>query len=482
MRKGLWLSVAIVAALAATYPGLAWYSGKTVEARLKTYQERMLAQAPYLTVASRTYERGIYRSSEEITYEFGRGMFAAIAAAAAASGKPSSAPGSVTFTVRSRIVHGPLPGFGPPALARIDTEFVMSDAVKQALAKAFGERKPIEIVTLLDFQGGGETKVSSPAFDGFSIGVKGETLSWKGLNATVKFGPDLAWAKLHGEAPGMEVKSPAGESAKFEQISLDSNSQLAFEDLYIGDASATVKSVRVEPGPEGAPGPQNMSMDGLAYSARIDRKEEFLDVGARFGIASMDVQPAKLSDLHYDLTLKHLHGPTLAALMRTFRKTLAEGAAAAGGAGDEAFAKELRRVGVELLKRDPELVIDRISFAMPEGDAKLSGNVRLVGFDEADLDGAGAPMALVQKLDARIDAAVSEALLEKLVAAGGGAAQWEQQLAAFEEQGYVTRADGRLSTRIEFRQGALTLNGKAFTPPSPPPPAGGKPPRDTTHT
>jgi uncharacterized protein YdgA (DUF945 family) len=168
--------------------------------------------------------------------------------------------------------------------------------------------------------------------------------------------------------------------------------------------------------------------------------------------------------------------------MRTFRKTLAEGAAAAGGAGDEAFAKELRRVGVELLKRDPELVIDRISFAMPEGDAKLSGSVRLVGFDEADLDGAGAPMALVQKLDARIDAAVSEALLEKLVAAGGGAAQWEQQLAAFEEQGYVTRADGRLSTRIEFRQGALTLNGKAFTPPSPPPPAGGKPPRDTTHT
>jgi uncharacterized protein YdgA (DUF945 family) len=482
MRKGLWISLAIVAVLAASYPGLAWYSGRTVEARLKTYQERMLAQAPYLTVASRSYERGIYRSTEEITYEFGRGMFAAVAAAAAASGKPGTVPGSLRFTVRSRIQHGPLPGFGRPALARIETEFVMSDAVKQTLAKAFGERKPIEIVTLLDFQGGGETKVSSPAFDGFSIGVKGETLSWKGLNATVKFGPDLAWAKLHGEAPGMEVKSPAGESAKFEQISVDSNSELAFEDLYIGDASVTMKSVRVEPGQSGAPGPQSVSMDGIEYSARFDRKQDFLDVGAKFGIASMDMQPAKLSDLHYDLTIKHLHGPSVAAFMRSFRKALAEGPAAVDGEAGATFDKELRRLGIELLKRDPELVIDRISFAMPEGDAKVTGSVRIVGFDEGDLEGPAAAMSLVQKLDARVDVSVAEALLAKLAATGGGAAQWDQQLASFEAQGYVTRTDGRLTTHVEFRQGALTLNGKAFTPPAAPPPAGEKPPRDTTHT
>jgi uncharacterized protein YdgA (DUF945 family) len=167
--------------------------------------------------------------------------------------------------------------------------------------------------------------------------------------------------------------------------------------------------------------------------------------------------------------------------MRSFRKVMAEGRTAGGSEGGGTFDKELRRLGIELLKRDPELVIDRISFAMPEGDAKVTGSVRIVGFDEADLEGPTAAMSLVQKLDARVDVSVAEALLAKLAATGGGAAQLEQQLASFEAQGYVTRTDGRLTTHVEFRQGALTLNGKAFTPPSAPP-AGEKPPRDTTHT
>jgi uncharacterized protein YdgA (DUF945 family) len=472
--------------LAASYPGLAWYSGRTVETRLKEYQKRMLDLAPYITVVSHKYDRGIYRSSEETTYELFRAMLATVSAAQASTGKTPPLPDALRFTVRSRIVHGPFPAFGAPALARIETEFVMDESIKKALAKVFGDRKPIEISTRLEYGGDGSTRYSSPAFDRFPIGNKGETLSWKGFTANMEFGRDLAWFKLKGEAPGMEGSSPDGESVKLEQVSFGSNSELAFEDLYIGDGWMKIGSISVVPGSdEASAARKNMTMNGFEYSAKLVRNKDFLDANGKFAIAGMDVEDMPIKDLHYDLSLNHLHGPTVAALLRDLRKVLAQGVAAPVSENGATIDQDARRLGIALLEREPELVVDRISFAIPDGDARLSGRMHLVGFEAADLE-AGNPMALVQKIDAKVDIDIAEGLLKKFAEKSGGAAQLEQQLSALETQGYCTRSDGRVTTHIEFRQGALTFNGKAFSPqalvPPPAPQSGAKPPRDTTHT
>jgi uncharacterized protein YdgA (DUF945 family) len=485
MKKGLWISLAIVALLAASYPGLAWYSGRTVETRLKEYEKRMLDLAPYMTVVNRKYDRGIYRSSEETTYELFRALLTTVSAAQAATGKSPAVPNSLRFTVRSRIVHGPFPGFGAPALARIETEFVMDESVKKALAQVFGERKPIEIVTRLDYSGDGVTQYSSPSFDHFPIGNKGETLSWQGFTASVEFGRDLAWFKAHGEAPGMQGTSPDGESVKLEQVSFGSNSELAFDDLYIGDGWMKIKSIRVVPGTAEEPAARkSMTMNGFDYSAKATRNKDYLDANGKFAIAGMDVEEMQMKDLHYDLSFNHLHGPTVAAIWRAVRRVLAQGIAAPVGENGATIDKEVKRLGVALLEHEPELVVDRISFTIPEGDAKLSGRAHLVGFEAADLESEN-PMALVQKIDAKVDIDIAEGLLKKFAEKSGGAAQLEQQLATLEARGFCTRRDGRVSTHIEFRQGALTFNGKAFSPQALMPPASegsAKPPRDTTHT
>ncbi|MGH8262222.1 MAG: YdgA family protein, partial [Steroidobacterales bacterium] len=395
-------------------------------------------------------------------------------------------PNSLRFTVRSRIVHGPLPGFGPPALARIETEFVMDESVKKALAKVFGDRKPIEIVTLLDYGGDGVTHYSSPSFDHFPIGTKGETLSWKGFTASMEFGRDLAWFKMQGEAPGMEGSSPGGESVKMEQVAFGSNSELAFDDLYIGDGWMKIKAISVVAGAaEGPAAGKNVTMSGFDYSAKATRNKDFLDASGKFAIAGMDVEEMQMKDLHYDLSFNHLHGPTVAAIWRDVRKVLAQGVATPVGENGATIDKDMKRLGIALLEHEPELLVDRISFTIPEGDAKLSGRMHLVGFEAADLDG-GNPMALVQKIDAKVDIDIAEGLLKKFSEKSGSAAQLDRQLAALEAHGYCTRSDGRVSTHIEFRQGALTFNGKAFSPkalvPPPAPQSGAKPPRDTTHT
>ena len=480
MKKGLWITVGAVVLAAASYPAAAWYSGILVESRLQEYRQLMLKQAAYVTVAREKYERGIYRSHEEVTYEFGKQFLGAMAVAAASSGQGDKIPNSLTFTVRSEIEHGPFPKWGPLALARIETEFVMSNSIRKELAKVFGANKPIEIVTLLNYNGSGTATASSPAFEGFKF--MDMTMSWHGFKSTVDFGPKLATLEMKATAPGFEFTSEKGESAKFEEVSVESKAALAFDDLYIGDMSVTLKGLNVQPVASGASQAKPVSMSGLSEVVHAGRKDDLIDFNVKFGIASLDVTTVKLSDLHYDFGLNHLHGPSVAAFVRLMRKSFAEDPTASANA----MATEGRRIGIEILKHDPELVIDRISFAMPEGDAKFSGRAHVVGFDASDIDGPSGPAVLLQKIDAEVDFSISEALFSKLVATNGAAAAAEQQLATMEAQGYLTRKDGRLSTHVEYKNGQVTINGKPFVPPTPNatqmPPATGKPARDTTHT
>ncbi len=479
MKKGLWIAVGVVVLVAASYPGAAWYSGFIVESRLQEYRQLLLKQAPYLTVAKEKYERGIYRSHEEVTYELGKQLLGALAMAAASSGEAGKLPTSMSLTVRSEIEHGPLPNLGPFALARIETEFLMSDAVRKELAKAFGANKPIEIVTLLSYGGGGSTTVSSPSFAGFK--VKDATMSWRGFKATFDFGPKLATINMKGAAPGFEVTSEKGGSARLDEVSMESKSELAFDDLYIGGGTVKVKGLNVlPPAAEAHP----LAMNGLNYTAFLTRKDDFVDLRGKFIVASMDAAVLKMSDIHYEFSLNHLHGPSVAAFVRLVRKGFVDGPAASAST----MTTEGRRIGIEILKRDPELVIDQISFTMPEGDAKLTGHARIAGFDQSDIDGPSGPVVLLQKIDAEVDFSLSEALFSKFAAsaAGSGGLNAVQNLAVMETQGYVIRKDGHLSAHIEYKAGQLTVNGKPFVPPTPNatplPPGTGKPARDTTHT
>ena len=492
MKKGLWIGAAVVGLVAASYPGLAWISGKAIEARIGDYRGRMLEQMPYLTVAERIYQRGIFHSREEVTYEFGRHALDAVAAARPDAQNLAGMSKNLRFTIRSDIEHGPFPGFGRPALALIESEFVTDAATQRELARAFGDRKPIEFVTRVGFDGGGVMTVASPAFANLDVG-KSEKLSWSGLTMSVEFGRDLGWFRMRGAAPGLSLDSPNGEAVKLAGLSFDSDTQLAFGDLYVGGGAIRVKSARIgvpaqetvaskPPAPSAA---ARTVLDDLVYSASFDRQGEFLDLTGKLTAARLETGAFKLQDAHYEITFRHLHGPSVAGFVKLMRRSFAEGPPPA--AGDPTFETEVRRLGIEILRNDPELVIDQVSFVLPEGDARMSGSARIVGFQSSDLEGAAGVASLAQKIEAKLDISVAESLLAQQPVAGGASppvlAMIEQQLANLEAQGYVSRAGSRLVTRVEFRNGQLSFNGKPFAPPRPPPPAPpGKPPRDTTHT
>ena len=109
-----------------------------------------------------------------------------------------------------------------------------------------------------------------------------------------------------------------------------------------------------------------------------------------------------------------------------------------------------------LLLDQPEMDIDRVSLATAQGQALVTGMIRLVGVSAADFD---LPANLLRKLDARLDLAIDETFLPSLPGAGANAVT---QLQPMIDQGYIARSNGAMRTQILFRGGQCTFNGKPF--------------------
>jgi uncharacterized protein YdgA (DUF945 family) len=170
--------------------------------------------------------------------------------------------------------------------------------------------------------------------------------------------------------------------------------------------------------------------------------------------------------VHYDFSVKHLHAATLEKLIKAFGQ-IYSGSYKTPEEMTAATLAPWKQHGPELLKHNPELIIDRISFAMPEGEAMLKGNVKMPGVTAEELAN---PLGLLGKLDAAVDIAVPEALIAKIASAGKESAEektmaadmMQQQLRGLEQQGYLTRAGKVLKSRLEWKAGKPTINGKPF--------------------
>src|SRR5690348_3270821 len=159
MNRTTKILLAIGAILILSYPGIAWVTGFAIESHIQHNEERALAQTPYLTVVKREYHRGVYRSTQTVTYGFRSPALQAMGAAAGAT-----FPASATLTVTSNIRHGPFPGLRAPALATVDSTVSVPPALQQALSAVLGANPILRIHTRIGLFGGANINMTSPAF------------------------------------------------------------------------------------------------------------------------------------------------------------------------------------------------------------------------------------------------------------------------------------------------------------------------------
>lgn len=480
MNKSI-IGASAAAILVVGYVGASWGLGRMVHAGFDNW-EQQLVQRPngILKVAERKYTPGVFSSVEEVTFEFNRAFFDEAMKSRKqgaqqenddldqdeedASDEPKP---PVRFTMRNEVTHGPLPGFTSIGSGRIHSTFVWTKEVREELDKVLPGREPVEISTLLGLLGGVSTHITSPAFD---FKDENTTVAWKGLEGDFSVGRNLSRMDCDATAPGLSVLDADGKGGKLETMKISCDGKRIFDALYDGTINFEVANLETNAGDSGA----SMRFQNLSYATDVRAEGEYIDMAIKATIGGLSVMQNDFSDIKYHLTLRHLHGPTYAALTRKMQNM---SLSSMGGdpTASLAIAGAFAEYGPQILEHSPQLVIDHIGFATPEGEFGIKGTAELAGFAKDDFATPQSRAALMGKIVANADVWVSEGLLNKdwsktnvsnpepPSAQEQGPSKVEamrQQVAAFEQQGFVTRKDGQFLSHIEFKGGQLTANGK----------------------
>jgi uncharacterized protein YdgA (DUF945 family) len=465
--KKITIAVAVLLLVLVVAP---WGIGQLAESRMNAGLDRLVEQAPYITIAERQWTRGWFRSEQVVTFEVlapwtrlldaappnGNADEVVVAAPDAVpppaeTPPPPAAPAQpLRFTVRNEILHGPVLWPASLGLARVNTRLELDARTRQKIIEIFGSEDPVRMSTRLGFFGGGTTRLYG---DGRTIKARDGKGSFKydDYKLDIDYSGDLDDIDVDGSWPKFEILPADGGSVLVDDISLVSRNERILGDLYDTDMRVRIDQVRVL----GADQSQ-MLIEGVHYLVDTSLDQDFITLGAKLGsgkVKSRELEEMKLdlAEVHYDFSVRRLHVKTLAEMSTAFKQMYTRPLATAADL-DAVMVAPFKKYGTELLKYDPELVIERIGVATPDGDGYIKGVVRLKGVTAQDFELGS--MALIGKLDADIHIEVAQKLIEKIPSGATTAG-------AAIDGGFARREGEKLVSHIEFKAGELKVNGKA---------------------
>jgi uncharacterized protein YdgA (DUF945 family) len=418
--------VTVVLVMALLLVGAPWVIGNVAEDRVDRELDAMVKAAPYLGIVERSYTRGWFRSEQEVTFEV-------LGAAMRPLGAQSR------FTVHNEILHGPVLGLSGLGLARVNSKLVLDPRIRAELLKTFGTDEPLRVSTRVGFLGGGTTTLSSEARE-----LKlddGGTISWDDLDIDIGYSGNFDSISVQGDWPRFEARNPRLKSfLRMEDLVLDLDSERVKGHLYQTDGDFSIDDL-------------TFASDGVAPTTLKDLKfvldtsddGDFTSIATRLGTGRIgglpELENLELTATHCDFKLRRLHTETLVHISNAIAESYQHPAAAA----------LLPDAALELLKHDPELLIDRVGFETKDGAAYFKGVVRVVGATEKDLR-MGA-LSLISRLDADLHFEAPQKVIESLP---GG----RDAMRGAVDGGYAELKGAQVVSHVEFRAGDLKINDK----------------------
>lgn len=436
------IAAALVVALLLAAP---WWMGGVAQKRIDKAFGELPRDAPYLKVVESKWTRGWLHSEHQTTFELVvPPQFA------------WSMPGPVRFSMHDDVLHGPILGSAGFGLARLDSKLVFSEEFSRKLAEVLGAEAALKVITKLGFFSGTVTTVSgkgrSIALDKLDANTTG-TIAWDDFKLVVGIAPHFDSYDIDGELPRLEIRNDkSGERLLVNDVSVDGEGKRLLGELYEGGATFGIGKFAFDKA--GSPG---VEITDLEYDYRGSASDGFLQYAVEMGSGAVSSQELtalglQLQEVHFDVALRHLHMDTMQKLVAELRDANAKVYQPGLVDPDAAAAAPLQKHGIELLKHDPELAFERIGFVTPQGGAWLKGRAKLEGVTDADAS-AGA-MQLMQKLALDITVEIPQALVDKLP-------NGREMVATFIDQDYLKSEGDKLTCHIQYRNGALLVNGKA---------------------
>ena len=464
MDRSIRLALVVIVVVALAYPAAAWVLGFSVERQWQEREQYALAQIPYITVVKRDYRRGVYSSTEEVTYSVGGSILNTLRAAGHGDWADHA-----QFTIRNTIHHGPLPQLRAFAPATVDTEMVLSPHVREKLATALGNKGGLTIHTRMKWLGGGTTIVTSTPFQIQT--PQGGEFSWRGGDARIEYGRNYGSQAATFDSPGFSLQNPLpnADSASlvkvtFGSFKLATDTQLVFDAMHVGTMHFTLADFAIENPAKDF----KLTLQKLALDSKSQVTGEYVDTGVIIGTGALQAPKFAATRLNYEVHLDHIHGPSAAALIRALRAAQVEAATTSSPPADagQKMLEAFQTSGIDILLHDPVIDVQHTGFTTPDGELVLSVKATMPGVTRADLvfNPRTVMATAVKFLQASADVRIDTALLDKLLDGSGNGDTITTQLQGLQRQGYI-KLDGKaLTTHLVFQNGHLKINDLAFPP------------------
>jgi TonB family protein len=286
------------------------------------------------------------------------------------------------------------------------------------------------------------------------------------------------WNMLAGEDANMRVTARG--------MTLTGHQKRSPAGLWFGDVQLRIAGMRNEMKREGVA----LAMDDLRFGWRTVERPTTVDFHFQNRIGSIAAAGEKVEDVRFDMRFTNLDKDAIAELQAAGQSQRQQGATLTPEQRLAAMKPLFRSFGKAAITRGSALEIDEISARYHGNKATIRGRVGLVGAVEADLDDI---KTLVKKIVASFEIRVPMAIVRDL--AGAVAARQSAQQGAAPNGmssaqlgqtmtdimvgkllggGYARLEDDVLVSKLEFRNGTLTANGKEVGLPTPAP--AGQPP------
>lgn len=335
---------------------------------------------------------------EVVSNEYQRGWFGSHAKTVFRLAMPSGVKGkSFAFTMLNDIVHGPLSPDGGLALASIGTSFLIDD-------KALFPEKENEVLrTRIGLDGMGNTQIVIPALKLAGKPGKPE-IQFSGAEGSLSFDTGMTQIDVDLKMPGLWVGGEKGESLKFTEATLNSNSKAGLFGMFLGNGEFKVKQIDFN-------NPKNniaIKIDAINFSGDTSEEEGRLTFAADYSVDQVTLKDAVYGPAQFEMSLENISADAAAKLRDGMREVRKQGLSQEEE--NLAIMGLLAGAGPELLQADPKLSIKRLFVKTPDGD--IDGSLS-VAANDLQWGEIGNPRALLKKIVA--DAAIS--LPEKLLVA-----------------------------------------------------------------
>jgi uncharacterized protein YdgA (DUF945 family) len=380
-----------------------------------------------------------------------------------------------SFKINHLILHGPFPeirqGNLRPAQAMIITTLDPSASTQHAISSLFPNGNLVTIKTWINLDGDSHSIISASPIKK-QKNDKGE-LEWRGLTGEIKYDDNNKRLTTSLDLPLFAFTDNEGLEIRIKDLKFYSDLlQAGNTNLVVGDLEFSLDElVFLTLDQAGASRGFRIGDIDLSTASRIINRNYHTTVDLK--TQDLVIRQKQYGPVIYDVSLKQLD---IAALDRIRRELHAVQQSNLPQNQQRIIAgSKFLSLLPTLLKSSPVLDINQVSFHFDGEPFRLSATVNVNETQQFD---AKQPLAFLTVLDTQADITIPRQILAALPrprpraissdpnnqAQTTSAESAMERMESLARQGYFTIDDNFFRTRLTYKAGQLTLNGKPFNP------------------